>query len=146
MWKDETHQREIHVPAGRYHEPRSMVGNCRYEEHADGLTQTVSQQVPKNMLTTLISKLTEPPHENVSINMITARSIQKELMDAQQDSTLGALGVHPSMVHINFETHHRFFQKKGCADRGGLLEKVGEAGDAGEVGEVGTVTSERVDK
>ena len=62
-------------------------------------------------------------------------------MDAQQNSTLGARGVKPSAGHINFETHHRLFQKKGCADRGGLLGKVGEAGDAGEVGKVGTVTS-----
>ena len=106
MWKDETHQREIHVPAGRYHEPRSMVANSRYEEHADGLTQTLSQQVPKNMLTTLISKLTEPPHENVSINMIQKErpeAFRRSLMDAQQEnecrkSTPGAQGSVGSQV------------------------------------------------
>ena len=106
----------------------------------DGLTQTLSQQVPKNMLITLISKLTEPPHEYVSINMITAQSIQKELMDAQQNSTLGALGVKAKCRTHQLRDTSPIFQKKGCADRGGLLGKVGEAGDSGEVGEVGTVT------
>ena len=38
------------------------------------------------MFTTLEFELTEPKHENVSNNMVTARSFQKELMDAQQAS------------------------------------------------------------
>ena len=53
---------------------------------ADGLTKSVSQEVLENMLTTLKIELTEPQHECVSINMITARSIQQVLVDAPRIS------------------------------------------------------------
>ena len=73
---------------------------------ADGLTKSVSQQVLQNMLTALKIERTEPRHENVPIDMITARSVQQEPMDAQRKSPPGARGVNPSAWHKNFVTGH----------------------------------------
>ena len=73
---------------------------------ADGLTKSVSQQVLQNMQTALTIELTEPQHENVSIKMITARSVQMEPMDAQRNSTPGAQRLNPSAGHTNFVTEH----------------------------------------
>ena len=41
----------------------------------------------QNMLTKLKFELAEPHYENVCSNMIRARSIRRELMEAQQNST-----------------------------------------------------------
>ena len=76
---------------------------------ADGLTKS---GVLLNMLTALKIELTEPQHENVSINNITARSVQKDPVDAHPNSTRGARGINPSAGHTNIVTDHKGYKNK----------------------------------
>ena len=71
MWKDEAHQREYRCLQDAMTNQQVWLSFVGAKNHvADGLTQTLSQQVLKNMLTTLKTELTEPQHENVSISMV----------------------------------------------------------------------------
>ena len=89
MLKDETHQRLVQILAGCYLTNQEVclrkVGTRN--SVADGLTKSVSQLVLQNRLTALKFELTELRHENVSIDMITDRSVHKESMNALRNLT-----------------------------------------------------------
>ena len=66
---------------------------------ADGLTKTVNQQVPRNMLATLKIELLRTTHEQVSINLIVAKRVQNELMESrprQPRASIQVLGTRAS--------------------------------------------------
>ena len=107
MWNDETHQRQVQISASCYHEPRCVVAKSRCEESYCRRFEKVGESTSAAEQTALEIGMTEPQHENVSINIITARSVQKGPLDAQQNSTLGAHGVNPSAGHTHFVTEHR---------------------------------------
>ena len=62
-------------------------------------------------LTALKIELTEPQQANVSTNMVTARTVQMQLVDGKSArKTPGAQGVTPSTEHTSFATNHTSHQ------------------------------------
>ena len=109
MSKNETHQYKIQMLARRDHEPRRMVAKVGKKHNvADGLTKSVNQQVPSDMLTTLKSMCPS--------NMIVVKSIQKELM-GEQNSTRGAGGVNPNAGHTNIVKDEKEKLENRCGHR-----------------------------
>ena len=99
---------KMKIPAVCFHEPRGMVATSRYEEQCCRRFDKVSESTNAAVHVDQTKKieLAEPQHENVCSNMITARSIGRELMEAQQNSTPRAEGVNPRTGHTNFVTDH----------------------------------------
>ena len=63
--------------------------------------------MPQSASTALKIELTEPQQANVSINMVSARTVQMQLMDGKSARKMpGAQGVNPSTEHTSFATSH----------------------------------------
>ena len=105
---------------------KNVVAKGRYEEQCCRRIDNVRES-----LTALKHELTEPQHENVSINMITTGSVQREPMDAQQDSKPGVWGVNLGAGYTNFVTNHKGYNNNSLwtswwiVQRSWKLEKSG---------------------
>ena len=100
----------------------------------------IQRVVLKTTLATLKIELTNPQRGNMCINMITAKSMQKEQMNAHLNSASGVRCVKPSTGHKNFVAGRRCY-KNLCEHRDGLLGIFGKVGQVGKVGDVGKGTA-----
>ena len=79
---------------------------CRRRDEPCNMTRAA-----QSALTALKIELTEPQQANVSINMVTATTVQMQLMDRKSvRKTPGAQGVNPSTEHTSFATNHTSHQ------------------------------------